>query len=195
MYTKNPHPQDLLATPPHPIIGLFFELAQLKNLFRQGWLRCGVRQADCESVAEHSLTVAILSYLLATEYRPDLDADKVLKLAVFHEVGEIFAGDIIPHDHLSREEKSRREEQAVRQVFACLPHPDKYFDIWQEYDAKETPEAAFVGQVDKLENALQTLLYERLGYTQLDEFWPDLEKKIHTPELKAIFNAIKNCRT
>ena len=194
MRTKNTHPRQLLQNQSHPIIELFFQLAQLKNLFRQGWLRCGVKSTDCESVAEHSLAVAWLGYLLAKEYRPDLDADKVLKLAVFHEVGEIYAGDIIPHDQVSREEKSQREAAAVRQVFACLAHSDEYFQIWQEYDARVSPEAQFIGQVDKLENALQTCLYERLGYTQLDEFWPDLEKKIQEPELKEIFNAIKQSR-
>ena len=43
-----------------PIIEAYFEINHLKGLLRQGWLRCGVEPAQCESVAEHSFGVAML---------------------------------------------------------------------------------------------------------------------------------------
>lgn len=33
---------------------VFFELSHLKQLYRQGWLRVGVPEQRCESVADHS---------------------------------------------------------------------------------------------------------------------------------------------
>jgi len=117
METKYRHTKGLLSEKTHPVIELFFEFAQLKNLYRQGWLNRGVSKLDCETVADHSFGVALLGYILAEEYRPDLDPQKVMKLGLFHEIGEVYAGDITSKDGVSLEEKSAKEYAAVQKVF------------------------------------------------------------------------------
>ena len=59
-------------------------------------------------MADHCCIVAMLGYAIAREYRPDLDPARVMELGMFHEIGEIYAGDIGPHDGISLEEKARR---------------------------------------------------------------------------------------
>jgi hypothetical protein len=44
MRTKNGHTGKLLTEKTHPMIEIFFEYAQLKNLYRQGWLKRGVSE-------------------------------------------------------------------------------------------------------------------------------------------------------
>ena len=56
-----------------PIIEVFFEFNHLKTLYRQGWLHHGVTKEHCETVAEHSLGVALLALFLADEHFPQLD--------------------------------------------------------------------------------------------------------------------------
>ncbi|MEA3430249.1 MAG: HD domain-containing protein [Nanoarchaeota archaeon] len=194
MKTKNMHTSNLLPKKINPIIEIFFEYAQLKNLYRQGWLKRGVSKLDCETVAEHSFGVALLGYIIAEEYRPDLDSFRVMKLGLFHEMGEIYAGDIIPSDDISIEDKAKKEFQSVQQVFSGLPNAKKYVDIWLEYEHQETPEAKFVKQIDKLEMALQANLYERMEYTGLNEFFPYVEQRISSPELKPILDEILESR-
>jgi len=194
METKNGHTRSLLTEKTHHVIELFFEFAQLKNLYRQGWLKRGVSKTDCETVADHSFGVAILGYVLAEEYRPDLDSNKVMKLGLFHEVGEIYAGDITPKDGVSLEDKSAKEYAAVQKVFSNMPNSEKYAKIWKEYEKQETPEAKFVGQIDRLEMALQANLYERMNYQGLDEFFPYVQQRINSPELKPILDDILRMR-
>lgn len=55
---------------------------------------------------------------------------------------------------------------------------------------KTTPEAKFIGQVDKLELALQAGLYVRAGHGGLDEFFGWAEERIKDPDLREIFFAI-----
>ncbi len=50
---------------PQPLIQAYFELNHLKQLYRQGWLRVGIPPERCESVAEHSLGVALLCLFIA----------------------------------------------------------------------------------------------------------------------------------
>jgi len=118
MKTKNVSTSSLLSEKTHPIVELFFEYAQLKNLYRQGWLERGVSERDCETVAEHSFGVALLGYTIAEEYRPDLDSSRVMKLGLLHDVGEIYAGDITPKDNVSLEDKFQREHEAVMKIFS-----------------------------------------------------------------------------
>lgn len=190
MITKNKHSRELITGKNHPILELFFEFAQLKNLYRQGWLKRGIEHVNCETVAEHSFSVGLLGYVIAEEHRQDLDSLRVMKLGLFHEMGEIYAGDIIPSDKISKEEKFAREYAAVQKVFAHLPNSRKYENIWMEFEKKETPEAIFVGQIDRLEMALQANLYKQMGYGGLEEFFPYVQQRITSPELKSIMDEI-----
>ncbi|MBI2651591.1 HD domain-containing protein [Candidatus Woesearchaeota archaeon] len=194
MKTKNEHTTRLLPQEIHPITELFFEYAQLKNLYRQGWLERGVSEKDCETVAEHSFGVALLSYIIAEEYRPDLDSSRVMRLGLFHDVSEIYAGDITPKDGVSLEDKSQREYEAVKRVFSRLPNPHKYVNIWLEFEKHASPEAKFVSQIDRLEMVLQANLYERMNYAGLDEFFSYIQGRTNCPELKPILDDILKSR-
>lgn len=194
MKTKKRHTKSLLTEKTHPIIELFFEFAQLKNVYRQGWLDKGVSELDCETVADHSFGVALLGYIIAEEYRQDLDPQKVIKLGLFHDLGEIYAGDITPRDGLNSKDRFKKEHCAVEKVFSHLPNPEKYMNLWLEVEQEETPEAKFVKQIDRLEMALQANLYERMNYHNLDEFFLYVKERITSDELKSIFDDILKLR-
>jgi putative hydrolases of HD superfamily len=194
MKTKNKHTSRLLTEKTNPLIELFFEYAQLKNLYRQGWLKRGVSELDCETVADHSFGVALLGYTIAQEYRPDLDSAKVMKLGLFHEMGEIYAGDFTPKDNVSEDEKVQREYEGVRQVFSRLPHSERYISIWEDFEFQKSPESIFVKQIDRLEMALQANLYERINYKGLEDFFPYVQERINAPELKLILDDILSSR-
>src|SRR5262245_37432937 len=115
-----------------PLIEAYFEFSHLKQLYRQGWLRRGVPLERCESVAEHSFGVALLAMFLAEAYFPELEAGKVIRLALLHDFGEIYAGDITPFDGVSRAEKVRQEYEGVTQVLAKLPQGERYLALWEE---------------------------------------------------------------
>ena len=187
---------EMLDKRTHPIIELFFEFAQLKNIYRRGWLQEGrdVSVAHCESGADHSFGVGLLSYFVAEEYRPDLDSSKAMRLGLFHELGESRWFDATPHDNISAEEKRRRETEAVIKSLSVLRNPQKYLDIWLDFEYGKSPEAIFVKQIDHLEMALQANLYEHLNYTGLEEFFPYVQNRLESPELKDIFDELLKVR-
>jgi len=149
---------------------VFFELTQLKHLYRQGWLRAGVPELRCESVADHSYLTALACMLLVGE-RPELDAHKVLRLAILHDVGEAYAGDITPHDGVPREEKERLEHQAVVSIFGKYAGGTGLIALWEEYAAQTTAEARFVKEIDRLELSFQADIYERQGLIDARAFF------------------------
>jgi putative hydrolases of HD superfamily len=193
MKTKNNHTSKYLNKSSN-IIDFFFEYAQLKNLYRQGWLNNNVSERDCESVADHSFGVSLLGYIIAEEFRPDLDSKKIMLLGMLHEIGEIYTGDITPLDNINIEEKTKLELNSVEKVFSKLSNSEKYVNLWLEYERGETSEAKFVKQVDKLEMVLQAHLYEKMNYNNLDEFFVYVKERISSPELKQIFEDLIKSR-
>lgn len=179
---------------PSPLIEAYFELNQLKQLYRQGWLRAGLPRERCESVAEHSYGMALLCLFLADAYFPQADASKVVRIALLHDLGEAYAGDITPHDAVSREEKRERERRAVERILGKLPRGAEYLALWEEYENGTSFEARLVRQVDRLEMGLQATIYEHQGAGDLSQFFTSVHKALETPELKAVLAELETLR-
>ena len=65
------------------------EAERLKTVLRTAWLSDGQR----ESTAAHSWRLALFAGILLDEF-PELDGKKVLMLALVHDLGELYDGDI-----------------------------------------------------------------------------------------------------
>jgi putative hydrolase of HD superfamily len=171
MRTKSENPVHLLeGESPPDLLRFYFELNHLKGLYRQGWLRGGVEESRCETVAEHSFATAVLALVLAAA-SPALDAGRVLELALVHDLGEIYLGDITPADGIEPLEKSRLEAEAVRRVVENIPGGERILGLWLEFEAGESPEARFVCQIDRLEMGLQAGIYSLQGENGMGEFF------------------------
>ena len=134
------------------------EALGLKDVVRAGWVRAGVQNP--ESVAAHSWGMA----MLATQISPEeLDLKRVLQLCILHDIAEVKVGDITPHDNVSTEEKHRLESEAINSMGIDAK------EIFDEYEAQNTPESQFVRHLDKLDMALQAEIYETQNL-DLNEF-------------------------
>jgi len=177
-----------------PLVTAYFEWSQLKQLYRQGWLRRGAPADRCESVADHTFSVAVLAMLLADACAPALDALKVLRMALLHDFGETYAGDITPSDGVDPADKHARERHAIHEVLDKLPNGARFVALWHEYEAGASPEARFVRQIDRLEMALQAALYERAGLIRADEFLVSATAAITDPDLQTVLRELDALR-
>ena len=176
-----------------PIVRVFFEFNHLKSLYRQGWLRAGIPKAHCETVAEHSLGVALLALFLADAYFPKLDKGKLVRMGLLHDFGEIYAGDIVP-GKMSLTDKHELEKQSVELVFSQLPNGADYLAVWEEFERGETAEARFLKEIDRLEMGLQASVYEQEGFCDLSVFFESTDRALTTPELRQIFESLMALR-
>src|SRR4051794_19563715 len=103
---------------------LLAEALGLKSLTRAGWQRVGV--PNPESVAAHSWGVAMAVLLRCP---PELDRERVLIMAILHDLAEVRVGDITPYDGVPRAEKHRREREAMATLLA---HRPDLLAIWEE---------------------------------------------------------------
>ncbi len=135
---------------------------KLKTVMRAGWQDWNVKKERLESVAEHIYGVQMLAIAMQSEYKYNIDLEKVLKMLAIHETEEIIIGDLTIFD-ISREEKAKLGHEAIQKIFSSLADKDELISLILEFDERKTPEAKFAYHCDKLEADLQARLYDLEG--------------------------------
>lgn len=151
------------------------------------------RDVRFESVLEHSAGVAHLVEDMATWF-PKLfpDVDMARKLALKHDIGELYTGDIADDGRPEHDQKER-DEQAVFLEWLMNTQPeDTWEDTYQfylEFQDKSTPRGQALYAADKLEAILQLLNYERCGwYGDVSLKNPPTEQDLKSSEITGTFN-------
>lgn len=173
----------------------------LKDEGRTGWELRGVENP--ESVAGHSWGVTLLCLFYADHHGAPagVDPDRALRMAVLHDLAEAETGDFATRadssaDTVDPAEKERLEESAITDLLAPFDEDGDLRAIWDEYEARESPTAQFVKDMDLVDMCVQAVHYEREGrydpyddggadeqfaeYDALDEFFATATPRIRT---------------
>lgn len=145
----------------------FYLLAtRLKYKIRSGWdaNHWNVSSDRIESVAEHVYGTCILAISLNSDNSFNIDMNKVLKMLILHEIGEVLIGDITPFDKTTPEEKMRIEHEAWEKVIGDLENREELLSLLYEFDEGETNEAIYAYRCDKLDADIQSKVYQDMGY-------------------------------
>ena len=177
------------------LISLWEIAAKLKTELRKGWIK-NLRLQRTESVADHSFALSLIC--LFEGQRRGYDTDKMLKLAVLHDLEEAVTGDLTPEDKNTKGEAVVGQEKvsAREQLLSLVPRENqqRYRELWSELDADKTKEARLVHELDKLEMALQARAYSKNGIEarKLGEFYNSAKNAIRDPYLRLILNEISS---
>ena len=131
----------------------FIELIdEMKNVYRTISLKSWRKEND----AEHSYHLAMMCFIFLEDF-PLLDQEKVIKLALLHDIVEIFAWDTYVYDDKMLSTKKQREIDSLNKLEEILWQEEfeKFKKIIEEYEEKTSNEAKFVSQLDKLQPIIQ----------------------------------------
>lgn len=122
----------------------------LKNQTRHAWTSAGRH----ESVAEHSWRLCLMAYFLRDKF-PEADMDKVIRMCIFHDIGEAFTGDIPAFEKTKTD--SDAEDEVIDRWIAQLPNPYdvELVELFEEMRRRETLEAKIYKAIDKMEAVIQ----------------------------------------
>lgn len=122
----------------------------LKNNTRHSWTSSGRH----ESVAEHSWRLTLMAFFVKDEF-PQADMDKVIRMCIFHDMGEAFTGDIPAF--LKDKQDEQEESRVIYEWIDTLPeqYSGEVRVLFQEMDALETLEARIYKALDKMEALIQ----------------------------------------
>ncbi|MBX3233176.1 MAG: HD family hydrolase [Labilithrix sp.] len=156
------------------LVQLFDRLASLP---RTGWLLRGV--VDPESIAEHSFGVAVVASLIVDDLRANgtaVDGERVLRMALVHDVAEAFTGDVpMP----AKSEALRSALAAAEEATLAPVLTPAQLALWREAEEATTLEARVVKAADKLQMLVKALTYEQQRRGHLDEFFVGDKNRRH----------------
>jgi putative hydrolases of HD superfamily len=159
------------------MLSVLLELQRLKRLDRTGWVLRGL-PPGAESVAAHSYGVALAAMMLADECAArgvEVDAARVLRLALLHDLQETRTGDMprTVADYYGAETRRAAERAAFDDVMrgAGAAHAARYSELHEDYEARASLEARLVKAADVIDLLAQALYFERAGARGLGEFW------------------------
>ncbi|MFI8684853.1 HD domain-containing protein [Rossellomorea sp. NPDC077527] len=130
---------------------------KLKYEMRHSWLSNG-RQ---ESVAEHTWRVSLMAMLIEPFLTEKVDSAKLLKMIIIHDLVEAEAGDIPAFDTMNdsevKEQKVLNERKSIERIRDMLGNGlgEELYELWYEFEEKETYEAKVANALDKLEAQIQ----------------------------------------
>ena len=134
------------------------EADKLKGVYRQTLITDKSRE---ETSAEHSWHFALIAMTLFEYCQiPGVDLDRVIKMALVHDLVELYAGDTPAFADTTPEDKSSKEQEAADILFAMLPKAQaaEYRALWEEFEEMATPDAKYAAAVDRFGPLLSNYL-------------------------------------
>lgn len=128
----------------------FREIDKEKEIERRTWLSSGKRR---ENDAEHAWHMAVMAVLLSEYANETIDVLRTVTMILIHDIVEVDAGDTFAYDEAGKETQREREVKAAERLFGILPEDQaqKFRELWEEFEAQETPEAKFARTMDNIQ--------------------------------------------
>jgi putative hydrolase of HD superfamily len=163
-----------------------------------------------ENSAEHSWQLALFAISLERFVKSPVDMNRVVRMLLMHDIGEIDTGDTIFFAEGGWEERKAAELNAVKRIFSLLPadQATDFLALWQEFEKAKTAEALFAHAVDRAMPVLLNLAnegqswrengisYERVVHrikppiqAGCPALWDYLEARLEEARSKGLFGA------
>lgn len=137
------------------ILDFMVEIEKLKGVLRKSR---PVGLSRYENAGEHSWHVCLSALLLHNYAEEDVDINRVIRMLLIHDLGEIDAGDKIIYASETVEQKGK-EWHGVKRIFNLLPDNlgAQYVALWEEFEAGVTADAKFAKAIDRIPPLLHNL--------------------------------------
>lgn len=137
------------------ILDFMVEIEKLKSVIRK---TRPVGLQRYENSAEHSWHVCLSALMLKDYANEKIDINRVIKMLLIHDLGEIDAGDTIIYASETVENK-QEEEAGVKRLLSILPEGqgDEYLVLWREFEAGETADSQYAKAIDRVPPLLHNI--------------------------------------
>lgn len=142
-------------SPIESTLSFIVEIEKLKDVHRK---TRPVGLDRYENSAEHSWHVCLSALMLKDFANEPINIDRVIKMLLIHDLGEIDAGDTIVYASETKEQKDA-EAAGVSRLLELLPgnKTKEYMELWYEFEAGETADAAYAKSIDRVPPLLHNL--------------------------------------
>ena len=192
------------------IVNFILEIEKLKGVTRKT-RPLGLERY--ENSAEHSWQLALLARALEQYAEVPLDINRVIRMLLVHDIGEIDTGDTMVYAEGGWEERKAAELAAAKRIFGMLPGEtgEEFLELWQEFEKAETREACFANAMDRAMPVLINLANDGQSWKEngishervirrigppiragCPALWDYIEARLKEAEAKGLFGAAES---
>ena len=136
-----------MPTTIHNMTDFFYALDELKLVNRKSYVTGAER---VENSAEHSWHLAMACWAMAEHLPYDYDQEKLIKLALVHDLGEIYAGDTFLYSD-KRQQADEEERKGIELLQAHIGNPiSELLTLWDEQEYGESEETKLLKVMDRV---------------------------------------------
>ncbi|MFD2178364.1 HD domain-containing protein [Veronia pacifica] len=137
------------------VLTFLTEIEKLKNVLRKS-RPVGLKRY--ENSAEHSWHVAISALMLKDFANDEVNIERVVKMLLIHDLGEIDADDIIIYDSETSANKNKERNGMIR-LLALLPDNmgEEWLMLWDEFETGDSADAKFAKAIDRVPPLIHNL--------------------------------------
>ncbi len=170
------------------------EIDKMKQILRRNLIADGSKREDD---AAHSWHLAVMAMILEEYSAEKIDVNRVVKIALVHDLVEVYAGDTFAYDAKGYEDKEEREKEAATKLFGMLEGEQgaQMRALWDEFEAGETAEAKYANAIDRIQPLLLNYLTDghtwKMGGVSSAQVYKRMDIiRTATPELWCIVESV-----
>lgn len=144
-------------------------LDALKQVERKNYITANPKTSDTrrENSAEHSWHLAMACWAFADYFDIAVNQEKLLKMALVHDIGEIDAGDTFLYDP-KRDQAHIAERVGVARLARLSPPNHDVLNLWDEQETGTSLETKLLKTVDRLLPFMLNMVSEGGAWRDLD---------------------------
>jgi len=164
---------------------------KLKEIERKGTV-AGKRY---ESAAEHIFSSLILARYFLKKIK-GMNERRVMKMLIYHDLVEIYAGDTFILDEKMTESKKAREQKSFNRLIKDLPSEisPEFRSSWKEFEQGKTKESRFCKAVEELDPIIHSMHkpaeWKKHGFTEQKLRSKKESKLKEFPAMLKLFNEL-----
>lgn len=137
------------------ILSFIVEIEKLKSVNRK---TKPVGLDRYENSAEHSWHVCLTALMFKEFANEPIHIDRVIKMLLIHDLGEIDAGDTIVYSQ-NRAQINAKESAGMERLTSLLPQPlgEELKALWLEFEEGNTSDARYAKAIDRVPPLLHNL--------------------------------------
>lgn len=143
-------------------LNFIIEIDKMKSVMRRTIL---IDRSRRETDAEHSWHFALMALVLMEYAKENIDINRVIKMALVHDLVEVYAGDTFAYDMAGYTDKEDREKEAADKIFGLLPcdQGKELRALWDEFEEMGTKESCYANAIDRMQPLINN--YKTDGHT------------------------------
>ena len=165
------------------IADFLFEGKILKELPRAGYHFLG---SGSENVAEHSFMTALIAFAIS-RIEPEVDKEKVISMALLHDLGEARTGDL---NYVQQKYVAINEKKVLSDLTSDLTFGEDIAKLINEFNECKTREAKLANDADQLSFILELKKLQDTGAKSPEKWIAIVMKRLITDTGEKIAQSI-----